>query len=116
MPFFSHFSGLKSNLSKCEIAGIGVLKGVQVAVCIMHCVDLNNDTLKILGSHFSYSKKLKEKKNLLRDCSKYSTSTEIVKNNHYPANIYIFKVNNRDTIKRCEICSKSTIKTPERRQ
>ena len=31
------------------------------------------------------------------------------------ANIYLFKVNNRDTRKRCEICSKLTIKTPERR-
>ena len=28
----------------------------------MHCVDLNNDTLKILDSHMSYNKKLKEDK------------------------------------------------------
>ena len=28
------------------------------------------------------------------------------------ANIYLFKVNNRNTGKRCEICSKLTIKTP----
>ena len=33
-----------------------------------------------------------------------------------PANIYLFKVNNRSTRKRCEICSKLTIKTPERCQ
>ena len=33
-----------------------------------------------------------------------------------PTNIYLFIVNNRDTRKRCEICSKLTIKTPERRQ
>ena len=32
------------------------------------------------------------------------------------ANIYLFKFNNRNTRKRCEICSKLTIKTPERRQ
>ena len=32
-----------------------------------------------------------------------------------PANIYLFKVNNRNTSKKSEICSKSTIKTPERR-
>ena len=31
-----------------------------------------------------------------------------------PANIYLFKVNNRNTINRCEICSKLAIKTPER--
>ena len=33
-----------------------------------------------------------------------------------PAGKYIFKVNNRNTRTRCEICSKLTIKTPERRQ
>ena len=32
------------------------------------------------------------------------------------ANIYLLKVNNRNTRKRCEICSKLTIQTPERRQ
>ena len=31
------------------------------------------------------------------------------------ANIYLFKVNDRSTRKRCEICSKLTIKTQERR-
>ena len=30
-------------------------------------------------------------------------------------NIDLFKVNNRNTKKRCEICSKLTLKTPERR-
>ena len=34
--------------------------------------------------------------------------------NCYPANIYLFKVNNRNTRKRCKTCSKFTIKTPER--
>ena len=33
-----------------------------------------------------------------------------------PANIYLFKVNHRNTTKRCEISSKLTIKTPERRE
>ena len=33
----------------------------------------------------------------------------------FPVNIYLFKVTNRNTRKRCEICSKLTIKTPERR-
>ena len=31
-------------------------------------------------------------------------------------NIHLFKVNSRNTRKRCEICSKLTIKTPERRE
>ena len=33
----------------------------------------------------------------------------------FPAGNYIFKVNNRNTRARCEICSKLTIKTTERR-
>ena len=68
---FSYFSGLKSNFSglKSEIAGMGALKGVQV--CGWRCVDLNNDTLKILGTHFSYNEKLKEEK------KKYKTVTGI---------------------------------------
>ena len=33
----------------------------------------------------------------------------------YPAGNCMFKVNNRNTRTRCEICSKLTIKTPERR-
>ena len=32
-----------------------------------------------------------------------------------PAGNYIFNVNNRNTRTRCEICSKLTIETPERR-
>ena len=50
---FYHFSGLKANIEKCEIAGIGYLKGVTDAVCGLKCVDLSNDTIKILGIHFS---------------------------------------------------------------
>ena len=33
-----------------------------------------------------------------------------------PAGIHLLKVNNKNTRTRCEICSKLTIKTPERRQ
>ena len=32
----------------------------------MRCIDLNVDTLKILGTHFSYNKKLKEEKNFYK--------------------------------------------------
>ena len=35
--------------------------------------------------------------------------------NTIPTGNYMFKVNNRNTRTRCEICSKLTIKTPERR-
>ena len=34
----------------------------------------------------------------------------------FPAGNYTFKVDNRNTRTRCEICSKLTIKTPKRRQ
>ena len=34
----------------------------------------------------------------------------------HPVGIYVFKVNYRNTRARCEICSKLTIKTEERRQ
>ena len=36
--------------------------------------------------------------------------------NYFPAGNYIFKVSYRNTRTRCEICSKLTIKTQERRQ
>ena len=61
--FFPNFSRLKPTSSKCEITGIGVLKVVQVAVCGVRCVDLKTDTLKILGTYFSYDEKLKDEKN-----------------------------------------------------
>ena len=32
----------------------------------MRCINRNVDTLKILGTHFSYNKKLKEKKNFYK--------------------------------------------------
>ena len=35
---FSIFSGLKPNKSKCEIAGLGALKGAKLALCGMECM------------------------------------------------------------------------------
>ena len=43
-------------------------------------------------------------------------SKQVMRNRIFPANIYLFKVNNRNSRKRCEICSKLLIKTIERRQ
>ena len=63
LNIFSNISGLKPNTTKCEIAGIGVLNGVQVALCGMKCVNLNNETVKILGVYFSYNKNLEQDKN-----------------------------------------------------
>ena len=43
------------------------------------------------------------------------TLTTSIRLLHFPVGIYLLKVNNRNTRTRCEICSKLTIKTPERR-
>ena len=48
----SQFSGLKINKSKCEVAGIGVMKGVKVALCGVECVNLLTNAIKILGIYF----------------------------------------------------------------
>ena len=60
---FSKFSGLKPNKSKCEIASIGVLKGVQAALCGMRCIDLVFNIVKILRI---YNDKLKIQENFKR--------------------------------------------------
>ena len=54
---FSLVSGLNPNEAKCEIAEIGVLKGVSLTLCDMDCIDLIKKTIKILGIYFSYNKK-----------------------------------------------------------
>ena len=59
----SRLSELRPNLSKFEIAGIEVLKGVKGTVCGIKWVDLVLDTIKILETHFSYNEKLKEEIN-----------------------------------------------------
>ena len=57
------FSDLKPNYSKCEVAGIGVLKGAFWALCGLKLIDLTNNTIKILGLHFSYNEVLRNEKN-----------------------------------------------------
>ena len=46
---------------------------------------------------------------------KSSDNFEVSNGSTFPAGNYMFKVNNRNIRTRCEICSKLTIKTPERR-
>ena len=59
---FSVFLGLKPNETKCEIAGIGVLSGVQVVLCGMKSINLNNKTVEILGVQFLHNKNLEQDK------------------------------------------------------
>ena len=47
IDYFSNYSGLKSNISKCEFPGIGVLEGVHMAVCGLKSAGLTWDTAKI---------------------------------------------------------------------
>ena len=63
---FSLVSGLKPNEAKCEIAAIGVLKGASLALCDIDCIDLTKKTIKVLGIHFSYNKKLETEENFIR--------------------------------------------------
>ena len=55
---FSLFSGLKPNVTKCEITGIGDLKGFPMAVRGMRCIDLCNEAIKILVTSFSYNSRI----------------------------------------------------------
>ena len=74
--FFSIFFS-KTNYEKGEIAGIGVLKSVKVAVCGMKCVGLCKDTLRITGVHFSYNKAKQDEKNFLETLSKIQNVLKI---------------------------------------
>ena len=55
---FSTFSGFKPNKRKCEIAVLGALEGVELALCGMKCIDLMFNAIKILRVYYSYDKNL----------------------------------------------------------
>ena len=55
---FSKFFGLKPYILTCEVAAIGSLKGVKMAVCCIKCVSLKTETIKRLGIHSFYNQKL----------------------------------------------------------
>ena len=63
---FSIYSGLKPNKSKCKIAGIGILKGLAMELCGMECIDLTKKSVKLLGIHFSYNKKIEIEDNFIK--------------------------------------------------
>ena len=50
---FSLVSGLSPNATKCEIAGIGTLTEVNLALCGMKCLNLMKETVQVLGVLFS---------------------------------------------------------------
>ena len=67
---FSIFSGLKPNKSKCEIAGLGAMKGVKLALCGIKCIDLMFNDIKILGVYYSYDKNFENHENFINLVSK----------------------------------------------
>ena len=57
-------------MSKCEIAGIASLKGVEAAVCSMKNIDLTKDAVKIIEISFSYNKAVQNGLNFRTTISK----------------------------------------------
>ena len=55
MNLFSSISGLHPKFTKCEIAGIVVLKSVNVTLCGMKYLDLTKKCINVLGEHISKS-------------------------------------------------------------
>ena len=67
---FSKYSGLRLNESKTEICGIGVKRGVDIALCGMKSVNLLTDSVKILGVYFSYNEEISKEKNFINVINK----------------------------------------------
>ena len=63
---------------------------------------------------FKIDKNLSESRNILSQVSRKTLEFKDFKISEPPS--YLFKVNNINTRKRCEICSKLIMKKPERRQ
>ena len=63
---FSNFSGLCPNLDKCEVARIEVLKNVNMALCGMKNINLTKESIKMLGVHSSYNKKIQDDLNFTK--------------------------------------------------
>ena len=91
--YYLKYSGLKPNFSKCEIAEIGSLKGVEVIVCGIKCVNVKVNTIKVLGIHFSYYNKLNMEKNFLAAISNIQSVLKIrsMKNLTLEGKIIVFK-------------------------
>ena len=76
---FSTFSGFKLNFSKCELCGIGVLKGVETALCNVKNVNLTNNSIKVLGVYYSYDKNICEEKNFISTIKKIENVLKVWK-------------------------------------
>ena len=89
---FSDFLRLKPNTSKCEIAGIAVLKGVQTAICGMRYNDLRNEAIKIFGIYFSWHQKINDEKKKKHNIISNIQGVQNLKNEKsYIRRIVVFK-------------------------
>ena len=62
---FSTFSEVNANKSKCEIAGSGALKGIELALCGIECTVMIFNVIKILGVYYSYNQNLENQENFI---------------------------------------------------
>jgi len=62
---FFFFFCMKINMSKCELAGIGVKRSVTTALSGVNNISLINDCVRILGVNFTYDPKLFIEKNFV---------------------------------------------------
>ena len=74
------------------------------------CLDLSQTSDKIQKNYFIITETINDPETV--------SLVNVLKRElkiHYQVNIYLSKVNNKNTGKKCEICSKLTIKTLEER-
>ena len=67
---FESWSSLELILGKSALCGIGVKKGVDLAFCGCKVVNLDKDTVKILGAYFSHNMLLVDSRNFVETISK----------------------------------------------
>ena len=100
-----HLIGIQF-LSNIPVSVVDVWIFIKFTMIYIFLWDYNIYTFMIV----MIIKKQKQKKKRKKNKSPKENKT----NQLSPANNYLFKVNNRNIRKRCEICSKLTIKTPGR--
>ena len=120
LPFFSFFFSCSFFLAFSDFR-----------ICLFTYLFMNSDFSNIMFSLISRGLNFKINNNLCLFKFLFNTEESTIKHDkylihaqlikcpnglrRYPASIYLFKVNNRNTRKWCEICSKLPIKRLERR-
>ena len=101
---FFNFSCLKPNKSKCEIAGIGVLKKVKVALSGLTCVNLHEDTIKILRIDYLCNKQLENDEKLKKYIAKIENVLRLWRSRKLSLTVFsslaLSKITHLDLVKR----------------